>query len=110
MSTTLPKPRARTLYLPEQVNQESMNKLTKAIIDVNKSDDYLKKLYGINDIEYVPKPIEIYIDSYGGAVYQCFGLLGVMEKSETPGSHYCDWLRYVLRIYDPYQRPQEVRL
>ena len=57
MSTTLPKPRARTLYLPEQVNQESMNKLTKAIIDVNKSDDYLKKLYGINDIEYVPKPL-----------------------------------------------------
>ena len=26
----------------------------------------------------------MYIDSYGGAVYQCFGLLGVMEKSETP--------------------------
>ena len=84
MSSTLPKPKARTLYLPEQVNQESMNKLTKAIIEINKSDEYLKKLYAINDIEYVPKPIEIYIDSYGGAVYQCFGLLGVMEKSETP--------------------------
>ncbi len=26
----------------------------------------------------------MYIDSYGGAVYQCFGLLGIMEKSETP--------------------------
>jgi ATP-dependent Clp protease protease subunit len=26
----------------------------------------------------------MYIDSYGGAVYQCFGLLGVMEKSKTP--------------------------
>ena len=84
MSSTLPKPRARTLYLPEQVNQESMNKLTKSIIEINKSDSYLKKLYGINDIEYVPKPIEIYIDSYGGAVYQCFGLLGVMDKSVTP--------------------------
>ena len=84
MSSTLPKPRARTLYLPEQVNQESMNKLTKSIIEINKSDSYLKKLYGINDIEYVPKPIEIYIDSYGGAVYQCFGLLSVMDKSETP--------------------------
>ena len=84
MSSTLPKPRARTLYLPEQVNQESMNKLTKSIIEINKSDAYLKKLYAINDIDYVPKPIEIYIDSYGGAVYQCMGLLGVMEKSETP--------------------------
>ncbi len=84
MSATLPKPKFRTLYLPEQVSQESMNKLTKAIIEINKSDSYLKKLYGINDIEYAPKPIEIYIDSYGGAVYQCFGLLSVMEKSETP--------------------------
>ena len=84
MSTTLPKPKARNLYLPEQVNQESMNKLTKAIIDINTSDEYLKKLYGINDIEYNPKPIHIYIDSYGGAVYQCFGLLGVMDKSATP--------------------------
>jgi len=84
MSSTLPKPKFRTLYLPEQVNQESMNKLTKAIIEINNSDAYLQKLYGINDIEYVPKPIEIYIDSYGGAVYQCFGLLGVMDKSLTP--------------------------
>ncbi len=84
MSTTLPKPKPRTLYLPEQVNQESMNKLTKSIIEINKSDDYLKKLYAISDIDYNPKPIEIYIDSYGGAVYQCMGLLGVMEKSVTP--------------------------
>jgi ATP-dependent Clp protease protease subunit len=84
VSTTLPKPKFRTLYLPEQVSQESMNKLTKAIIDINKSDDYLKKLYAISDIDYNPKPIEIYIDSYGGAVYQCMGLLGVMEKSVTP--------------------------
>ena len=84
MSSTLPKPKARTLYLPEQVNQESMNKLTKSIIEINQHDDYLRKLYAISDIDYVPKPIEIYIDSYGGAVYQCFGLLGVMERSETP--------------------------
>ena len=35
-------------------------------------------------MDYTPQPIKIYIDSYGGAVYQCFGLLGVMEKSETP--------------------------
>tara|TARA_A100001515_G_scaffold140165_1_gene135541 strand:+ start:115 stop:609 length:495 start_codon:yes stop_codon:yes gene_type:complete len=61
-----------------------MNKLTKSIIEINKSDDYLKKLYAISDIDYNPKPIEIYIDSYGGAVYQCMGLLGVMEKSVTP--------------------------
>jgi len=84
MASTLPKSKARNLYLPEQVNQESMNKLTKSIIEINEDDAYLKKLYSIHDIDYVPKPINMYIDSYGGAVYQCFGLLGVMDKSETP--------------------------
>jgi ATP-dependent Clp protease protease subunit len=84
MATALPKAKARSLYLPEQVNQESMNKLTKSIIDINDDDEYLVKLYGIHDIEYKPAPIKLYIDSYGGAVYQCFGLLGVMEKSSTP--------------------------
>ena len=83
MSIALPKPKVRNLYLPEQVNQESMNKLTKAIVEINEDDEYLKKLYGINDAEYKPRPIKMYIDSYGGAVYQCFGLLGVMEKSQT---------------------------
>jgi ATP-dependent Clp protease protease subunit len=84
MSTTLPKPKARNLYLPEQVNQESMNKLTKAIIEINESDEYLRQLYALHGIELTPAPIKMYIDSYGGAVYQCFGLLGVMEKSTTP--------------------------
>jgi len=41
-------------------------------------------LYAVHGLDYTPQPIQIYIDSYGGAVYQCFGLLGVMEKSETP--------------------------
>lgn len=83
-STSLPKPKSRNLYLPEQVNQESMNKLTKAIIEINESDEYLRQLYGLHGIELTPAPIKIYIDSYGGAVYQCFGLLGVIERSQTP--------------------------
>ena len=33
---------------------------------------------------YKPQPIKLYIDSYGGAVYQCFGLLGIIDKSATP--------------------------
>tara|TARA_Y100001963_G_scaffold148648_1_gene226849 strand:+ start:209 stop:778 length:570 start_codon:yes stop_codon:yes gene_type:complete len=80
----IPAPRKRDLYLAAQVNQKSMNDLTKAILEINASDRYLEKLYHLHDIEYVAKPIKIYIDSYGGAVYQCFGLLGVIEKSVTP--------------------------
>tara|TARA_R100000008_G_scaffold82109_1_gene66012 strand:+ start:498 stop:1070 length:573 start_codon:yes stop_codon:yes gene_type:complete len=80
----LPRPKKRVLYLAAQVNQKSMNDLTKSIIDINDHDRYLEKLYPIYDLEYKPQPIKIYIDSYGGAVYQCMGLLGVMKGSLTP--------------------------
>lgn len=84
MSAELPLPKSRNLYLAKQVDQASMNALTKNILEINDNDEYLKKLYAVHDLDYTPKPIKIYIDSYGGAVYQCFGLLGVMEKSVTP--------------------------
>ena len=80
----IPSPRPRKLYLAAQVNQKSMNDLTKAIISINEHDRLLEKLYPAYNVAYVAPPIEIYIDSYGGAVYQCMGLLGVMEKSVTP--------------------------
>ena len=80
----IPSPQARKLYLAAQVNQKSMNDLTKAIIKINEHDRLLEKLYPAFNLKYVASPIEIYIDSYGGAVYQCMGLLGVMEKSQTP--------------------------
>lgn len=80
----LPKPLKRKLYLAAQVDQDSMNDLTKSILEINDSDEELKKIYAIYDIEYRPKPIEMIIDSYGGMVYQCMGLLGVMNKSKTP--------------------------
>ena len=80
----LPIPKKRTLYLSSQVTQKSMNDLTKAIVDINADDRYLHRLYQVHDLDYKPKPIHLYIDSYGGAVYQCMGLLGVMGKSDTP--------------------------
>tara|TARA_B100000131_G_C18050733_1_gene586340 strand:+ start:726 stop:1289 length:564 start_codon:yes stop_codon:yes gene_type:complete len=84
MGAELPLPKPRNLYLAKQVDQASMNALTKSILEINDNDEYLKKLYSVHDLDYKPKPIKIYIDSYGGAVYQCFGLLGVIDKSETP--------------------------
>ena len=76
MSVTLPVPKQRNLYLPKQVNQASMNDLVKSIVDINEDDDHLEKLYQVYGLQYNKKPIKIYIDSYGGAVYQCFGLIG----------------------------------
>ena len=78
------KPKERNLFLSKQVNQDSISDLTKKIIEISEHDSYIKKLYKLDDLEYKPKPIKIYIDSYGGQVYQCLGLLNIMGSSKTP--------------------------
>lgn len=80
----LPRPKDRKLFFGKQVDQETIEELSKEIILINEDDRELEKLYKIYDLEYKPKPIEIFIDSYGGYVYQVFGLVGIMEKSITP--------------------------
>lgn len=80
----LPEAKPRNLFLADQVTQSSMNELSKAIVAINEDDEKLKKIYAAYGFEYKPTPIKLYIDSYGGAVYQCFGLIGIMETSKTP--------------------------
>ena len=80
----LQTPKERNLYLAKQVDQSSINEITKSIIEICENDEYLIKLYALHDIIYKPKPIKLYIDSYGGHVYQCLGLLGVMKNAKTP--------------------------
>jgi ATP-dependent Clp protease protease subunit len=84
MAINLQLPKERNIYFTRQVDQSSIGDLTKSIIEINEDDKHLKSMYAVYGIEYTPKPINIYIDSYGGAVYQCFGLLSVMERSNTP--------------------------
>lgn len=84
MAVQLPSPKDRNLYLAQQVDQDSINKITRSIIDINDDDKYIIKLSKISGFTYNPSPIKLHIDSYGGQVYQCLGLLGVMRKSEIP--------------------------
>lgn len=76
-------PRDRDLFFSEQVDQKSIVAISRAITEINKDDDELVKLYSIHDMEYVRKPIRIFIDSYGGQCYSCLGLLGIMGRSKT---------------------------
>lgn len=82
--TNLPLPKTRSLYFYEGVDQYSISKITQDIININEDDDFLVKVYDVYGLEYTPKPINIYIDSYGGQVYQILGLVGVMDASMTP--------------------------
>ncbi len=84
MALQLPIPKERTIYLAQQVDQSSINSITKSIVEINEDDEYISKLSLIHGFEYKPKPIELYIDSYGGYVYQCLGLLNIMQKTKVP--------------------------
>lgn len=84
MSETLPLPLARDLTFAKQVDQASIDDLTKEILKINENDRLLVNLYRAYGLTYVPKPINIYIDSYGGAVYQIFGLIALIRTSITP--------------------------
>jgi ATP-dependent Clp protease protease subunit len=82
--THIDKPLARNLFLAQQVDQSSMLELSKSILEIRENDKYIKGLAALYNFTYDPKPIIIHIDSYGGAVYQCFGLLSIMKSEGTP--------------------------
>lgn len=77
-------PKARNLFFTKQFDQSSIAELAQHILDINGNDEHLRKLYAVYGLTYNPAPIKIYIDSYGGYVYQCFGLLSIMDNSKTP--------------------------
>lgn len=85
MKVEIGTPKSRKLYFTSQVNQDSISKLTQEMMALLEEDEITKKYWKTYyDQEYIPKPIEIYIDSYGGMVYQCFGLMSLIETSPTP--------------------------
>lgn len=80
----IPLGMGRTIHFNKQVDQVTIGAVTEQILAINADDEALKKIYKLNDLKYKPEPIEIYIDSYGGYVYQILGLVSVMAKSKTP--------------------------
>lgn len=84
MAIVLPTPKDRRLIFNKDVTQDTIGELSKQILEIGDDDSYISKIYATHDLTYTPPPIKIYIDSHGGRVYQCFGLLGIMEKSSTP--------------------------
>lgn len=74
----------RNIYLSDQITQESVSGVIEKIITINEADDFIDKKGNLYDFKYDRKPIKLYIDSYGGSVYQCLGLISVMERSKTP--------------------------
>lgn len=82
-------PKSRSLFFTEQVDQSTVSSITKKIIEINEDDELLLNQAGLIGFEYKPKPIKLYIDSYGGGIYSCMSLVSVMEQSKIPVHTIC---------------------
>jgi ATP-dependent Clp protease protease subunit len=83
-NTIMRPPKDRELFFCKQVNQESIGELSKKLVEIIEDDKQLMKNAELMNFTYEPKPIRIYIDSYGGTCYQGFGLISIIESSTTP--------------------------
>lgn len=81
----------RNLFFNQDVNQDSIGNLTKKIIEFNDTDDRIEKMIKADllPISYERPPIKIWIDSYGGLVYQILGIISLIESSKTPVHTIC---------------------
>lgn len=70
----------RKILLSENVSGSSMKVIIEKIIEINKDDD--EKEEKLNN--YERKPIELFINSFGGSVYDGLALVDIMLISTTP--------------------------
>ncbi|UUV45984.1 ATP-dependent ClpP protease [Bacillus phage vB_BanS-Thrax3] len=75
----------RDFILNENVAESSVKDIVTGILAVNKHDAKKKK----EDPNYVPEPITLVVNSFGGTVYDGFSLVGVIDSSDTPVHTYC---------------------
>lgn len=80
----IPKIEDRNLFIVGDITQESLHEVVKSIITINESDRSIESLSSLHGYNYTPKPIKIYIESYGGDVVPTMGLVGVIQQSKTP--------------------------
>lgn len=79
------EPNTKTLYLSDDINNETISEICEAIILINKADDILRK----RNKNYIAEPIHLYINSHGGYVDDMWSLISLIESSKTPIYTYC---------------------
>ena len=75
----------RLFYLSDDVDNSSMGQLCWSLIFQLQEDDKREE----KDKKFIREPIKLYINSYGGSVYDMWALIDVILNSKTPIYTYC---------------------
>jgi ATP-dependent Clp protease, protease subunit len=75
----------RYYLLNKNISADNVESIVQGIYKTNTYDNQRQE----EDPDYIPKPIKIVVDSYGGSIYDGFALVNSIDISETPIHTYC---------------------
>lgn len=77
---SLPKEQYRKLLISSEIDSVSMKDIIPTIMTINNDDDEKEADYK----NWERKPIQLFINSFGGSVYDGLALVDVIKQSKTP--------------------------
>lgn len=75
----------RIFVLSDDIDNRSVSNIAFGLLTIIKDDDEQEK----KEVGFKRQPINVYINSCGGAVYDMWGLIDIMLNSKTPIHTYC---------------------
>ena len=75
-----PEASYRKFLLSSKISNETVQKAIDFIMEINRDDDLKEKEY----IDWKREPILLYINSFGGSVYDGLALVDIIQESKTP--------------------------
>lgn len=80
-----PEHKDRELILSERISQSSVKTFIERILEINEDDREKEAVYK----DWQRTPIKLFINSYGGCVYDGLALMDVIKQSKTPVHTIC---------------------
>ena len=79
------KNKFRKIVLSDRIKDSTVKEVIEKILEINYRDCGCVAEYK----EYEVEPIELYISSFGGSVYDGLALVDIIRNSNTPIHTYC---------------------
>ena len=71
--------------MSDRISQSGIKDVIKDIFEINNDDDVKEEIYK----DWERKPIRLFINSYGGSVYNGFALIDLIKRNKTPVHTIC---------------------